>query len=82
MHCYMLQLKTSEILGFNAWEHRDWDLKSIRGKCGYRGGGERGSGPPGKSQVIWVYIGKQQLDPPGNSWTPLENVEPLWNIEK
>ena len=32
--------------------------------------------PPGKSQVIWVSIGKKQLDPPGKSWTPLENVPP------
>ena len=35
-------------------------------KCGSRGG-DRGSGPPpppGKSQVIWVFIGNKQLDPP------------------
>ena len=25
---------------------------------------EMGSGPPGKSQVIWVSIGNKQLDPP------------------
>ena len=38
------------------------------------GGGEgEGDGvrtPSGKSQVIWVYIGNKQLDPPGKSWTP------------
>ena len=33
--------------------------------------GGRGSGPPGKSQVIWVSIGNKQLDPP-----PLEKVGP------
>ena len=35
---------------------------------------ERGTGgldPPGKSQVIWVFIGNKQLDPP-----PLEKVGP------
>ena len=46
-------------------------------KCGSRGG-DRGSGPPpGKSQVTWVSIGNEQLDP---SWKkldpPLENVGP------
>ena len=48
------------------------------------GGGGGGAGgpdpptppPPGKSQVIWVSIGNKQLDPPGKSWTPLENVGP------
>ena len=40
------------------------------------GGGAGGPDPPtpGKSQVIWVSIGNKQLDPPGKSWTPLENV--------
>ena len=35
-------------------------------------GGTGGPDPPtpGKSQVIWVYIGNKQLDPPGKSWTP------------
>ena len=32
--------------------------------------GIRGSGPPGKSQVIWFSIGYKQLDPPGKSATP------------
>ena len=40
------------------------------------GGGTGGPDPPGKSQVIWVSIGNKQLDPPGKSWTPLENVGP------
>ena len=31
----------------------------------------RGSGPPGKSQVIWVSIGYKQLDPPGKSGSEL-----------
>ena len=50
-------------------------------KCGSRGGGGGGGKgvqtPPGKSQVIWVSIGNQQLDPPwkkldppGKCWTP------------
>ena len=42
-------------------------------------GGTGGPDPlPGKSQVIWVYIGNKQLDPPppGKSWNPLENVGP------
>ena len=36
-----------------------------------RGGG-RGSGPPGKPQVIWVSIVNERLDPPppGKRWTP------------
>ena len=39
--------------------------------------GDRGSGPPGKSQVIWVSIGNKQLDPPGKSWTtPPPPLEP------
>ena len=37
---------------------------------------------PGKSQDIWVSIGNKQLDSPGKSWTPLENVGPLWNVKK
>ena len=38
------------------------------------GGGTGGPDPPppGKSQVIWVSIGKKQLDPP----PPLEKVGP------
>ena len=32
--------------------------------------------PPGKTQVIWVSIVNKQLDHPGKSWTPLENVGP------
>ena len=40
------------------------------------GGGQGVRTPPGKSQVIWVSIGNKQLDPPGKSWTPLENVGP------
>ena len=46
--------------------------------------GDRGSRPPGKSQVIWVSIGNiKQLDPPpGKVGPPLENVGPLWNLEK
>ena len=32
-----------------------------------------GSGPPGKSQVIWVSIGNKQLDPPP---PPLKKVGP------
>ena len=50
------------------------------------GGGTGGPDPPGKSQVIWVSIGKKQLDPPP---PPLENVGPAWkkldplrNLEK
>ena len=39
-------------------------------------GGTGGPDPPGKSQVIWVSIGNKQLDPPGKSLTPLENVGP------
>ena len=45
-------------------------------------GGQGVRTPPGKSQVIWVSIGNEQLDPPppppGKSWTPppLENVGP------
>ena len=41
-------------------------------------GGDRGPDPPplGKSQVIWVSIGNKQLNPPGKSWTPLDNVGP------
>ena len=35
-------------------------------------GGQGNRTAPGKSQVIWVSIG----DPPGKSWTPLENVGP------
>ena len=47
-------------------------------------GGAGGPDPRGKSQVIWVSIGKKQLDPPVKSWTlSLENVPtPLepWQI--
>ena len=54
----------------------------MESKCESRGGGGRAGGPdpPGKSQVIWVSIGNKQLDPPGNSGTPLENVGPPWNL--
>ena len=52
---------------------RSWNAYLISFKCWSRGGGG-GQGvrtpPPGKSQVIWVYIGNKQLDPPGKSWTP------------
>ena len=41
-------------------------------KCG----GQGVQTPSGKSQVIWVSIGNKQLDPPGKSWTPLENDAP------
>ena len=35
------------------------------------GGGDRGSGPPGESHVIWGSMGNKQLDSlPGKSWTP------------
>ena len=42
------------------------------------------SGPPGKSQVKWVSIGNKQLDPSWKKLPPptLENVGPLWNLEK
>ena len=42
------------------------------------GGGAGGPDPPGKSQVIWVSVGKKQSDSPVKSWTPtpLENVPP------
>ena len=41
-------------------------------------GGDRWSGPPGKSQNIWVSIGNKQLDP-----APLEKVGiPFWNLGK
>ena len=40
-----------------------------------RGGGGRGSGPPGKSQVIWVSIGNKHLDPPGKCWTPSRTLK-------
>ena len=47
--------------------------------------GDRGSGPPGKSQVIWVSIGNKQLDPPpGKSWTPpppWKMLDPLLNLD-
>ena len=39
-------------------------------------GGTGGPDPPGKSQVIWVSVGNKQLDPPGKSGPPLENVGP------
>ena len=43
--------------------------KVKRGSRG--GGGDRGSGPPGESQVIWGSMGNKQLDSlPGKSWTP------------
>ena len=48
-------------------------------KFGSRGGGGGGAGgtdPPGKSQDKWVSIRNKQLDPPGKSWTSLENVGP------
>ena len=43
--------------------------------CGSKGG-DRASGPPGKSQVIWVSIEINTWTPPpppppGKSWTPL-----------
>ena len=45
--------------------------------------GVRWSGPPWKSQVIWVFIGYKQLDPPGKSWTPpWKMLDPLWSLEK
>ena len=43
------------------------------------GGGEGGPDPPAKSQVIWVSIGKKQLDPPVKSWTPWKMFHPHWN---
>ena len=42
--------------------------------CGTRGGIGVPTPRPGKSQVIWVSIKNQHLDPPGKSWTLLENV--------
>ena len=39
------------------------------------GVGEAGGSDPGKSQAIWVSIGKKQLDPP----PPLEKVGPQGN---
>ena len=38
------------------------------------GGGAGAPDPLGKARDIWVSIGNKQLDPPGKSWTPLENV--------
>ena len=60
-------------------------MVSIQVRIHKGGGGYRGSGPPGKSQVIWVSLGKKQLelDPPGKSWTPpWKKLDPLWNLEK
>ena len=45
-------------------------IRLLQDKCGSRGG-DRGSDPPGKSQVIWVSIGNKQLD------FPLEKLDPL-----
>ena len=40
------------------------------------GGGGKGPGPPGKTQVIWDSIGNTQLD------LPLEKLDPPWkNVE-
>ena len=54
-------------------------LKGVsRGGVG-RGGG---SGPPGKSQVIWVSIGNKQLDPLEKVGPPPSKMlDPLWDIE-
>ena len=49
----------------------EWQMGIQRG-----GGGQGVRTPPGKSQVIWVSIRNKQLDPPGKSWTSLENVGP------
>ena len=53
-------------------------------KWGSRGGGTGGLDPPGKSQVLWVFTGNKQLDPPppppGKSWTPpWKMLDSLWN---
>ena len=46
--------------------------------------GDRGSGPPVKSQVLWVSIGNKKLDslekvgPPPPPWKMLD---PLWNLK-
>ena len=47
-------------------------------KCGSRGGGTGGPDPPppGKSQVIWDFIGNKQLDLPEKSWTPWNMLDP------
>ena len=39
-------------------------------------GGTGGPDPPGRSQVIWVSIGKKQLDPP-----PLKKLDPSAHLE-
>ena len=53
-----------------------WQVRIQRGGQGVRT-------PPGKSQVIWVSIGNEQLDP---SWKnldpPWKMLDPLWNLEK
>ena len=44
------------------------------------GRGERGSGSPGKSQVLWVSLEiniRKKLEP-----LPLENSGPLWILRK
>ena len=51
-------------------------LRLLLYKCGSRGGGDRGSGPPWK---ITSYMGLYRESaigpppPPGKSWTPLEH---------
>ena len=45
-------------------------------------GGDRGSGPLGKLQVIWVSIGNKQLDTPEEVGPPWKMLEPIWNLEK
>ena len=66
------------------WKLLTGTVKSmITTKCGSRGGGTGGPEPPpppGKSQVIWVSIGKMQLDPPGKSWTPWKILDPLQKL--
>ena len=46
-------------------------------------GGTGGPDPPGKSQVIWVSIGKSNWTPPWKMLDPPGKMfDPLWNLEK
>ena len=58
----------------SAYKHILFDYSMVISRGG---GGGRGSGPPGKSQVIWMSIGMSNCAPPLEKVGPsLENVGP------
>ena len=65
---------------FSAWMDSTMDSP----KCGSRGGGGRGSGPPPENHKLYIFYRNKQLEPPTPEKVgpPWKMLDPLGNLEK